>query len=175
MTTITEEYREEMKKLHEKSGAAFGVASTHFAPVVSKLINELNITDVLDYGAGKGMLAKCLKLDHDVEVHHYEPAVEEWSKKPDSHQLVCCLDVLEHIEPELIDEVLDDLVRCTEFFGIFSIHTGAAVKTLSDGRNAHLIQAPSSWWLPKIQERFELLAFQANPHGFYVVVRKYGT
>jgi len=171
--TISEDYRDEMKKLHENPN--FGVASISYAPIVSQFVNQMNITEMLDYGAGKGNLAKHLKVDHDLEVHHYEPAVEEWSKTPDSRQLVCCLDVLEHIEPEMLDEVLDDLMRCTEFFGIFSVHTGAAAKTLSDGRNAHLIQAPATWWLPKIMQRFELIAFQAQPNGFYVVVRKYGT
>ena len=162
-----------MKKLHENPN--FGVASKTYAPIISEFINKTGVSEMLDYGAGKGNLAKSLQVNHDVEVKHYEPAVEEWSAKPDSSQLVCCIDVLEHIEPDHLDEVLDDLCRVTEFFGIFSIHTGPAVKTLSDGRNAHLIQAPSSWWLPKIQERFELLSFQLNSHGFLVMVKRYGT
>lgn len=169
---ISEAYREEMEKLHENPN--FGVASIGYAPIVSDMINKLNITEMLDYGAGKGNLAKHLKVNHDVEVRHYEPAVKEWSKKPDSAQLVCCLDVLEHIEIEHLDDVLDDLARVTEFYGIFSVHTGPAAKTLSDGRNAHLIQAPSAWWLPKIQERFDLLVFQAQKNGFYVMVKPYG-
>jgi hypothetical protein len=50
------------------------------------------------------------------------------------------------------------------------VHTSAAVKVLPDGRNAHLIQRPASWWLPKLMERFELAAFNRMHHGFWVAV-----
>jgi len=169
---ISEEYRKEQEILHENPN--YGVASTEFAPMVSEFINKVGITQMLDYGAGKGRLAKSLKVNHDLEVKHYDPARPEWSNKPDSSQFVACIDVLEHIEPEFIDDVLDDLQRCVEFFGFFSIHTGAAVKKLSDGRNAHLIQAPPSWWLPKIMERFNLITFQLTENGFFVIVKAYG-
>lgn len=169
---ISEEYRKEQEKLHENPN--YGVASVSFAPFVSNFINKMGISEMLDYGAGKGRLAKNLDVAHDVEVTHYDPAIPQWSKTPDSKQLVCCFDVLEHIEPEHLDAVLDDLQRVTEFYGIFSIHTGPAVKVLSDGRNAHLTQAPSAWWMPKLQERFDLVMFQATANGFFVVVKRYG-
>jgi hypothetical protein len=50
------------------------------------------------------------------------------------------------------------------------LHTGAAIKFLPDGRNAHLIQRPVSWWLPKFMERFELTAYNRMPSGFWVAV-----
>ena len=79
--------------------------------------------------------------------------------------------MLEHIEPELLDNVLDDLQRVTMGRGFFTVHTGPAVKILPDGRNAHLIQKPASWWLPKFMSRFELTVFQAMPQGFWIVVQ----
>ena len=170
--TISEEYRKEQQRLHENPN--YGVASISYAPLVTKIIDSLGVTELLDYGAGKGNLAKHIKPAHNVEVRHYEPANPnhpEWAEKPDSAQLVTCIDVLEHIEPELIDNVLDDLQRCTEFFGFFTVHTGPAVKTLSDGRNAHLIQEPSAWWLAKILSRWDLLQYQVQPNGFYVLVK----
>jgi hypothetical protein len=47
----------------------------------------------------------------------------------------------------------------------------ADVKMLSDGRNAHLIQQPPAWWLPKFMDRFELVVFQRMPQGFWIVVQ----
>ena len=167
---ISAAYRQEQETLHKNPN--YGVASIGFAPMVSNLINKIGITDMLDYGAGKGNLAKSITPDHEVTVHHYDPGVKIWSDAPDSAQFVTCIDVLEHIEPEHLDDVLDDLKRVTEFYGFFSIHTGPAVKVLSDGRNAHLIQEPPSWWLPKLMERFELLQFNTVEHGFYVLVRQ---
>ena len=166
---ISAAYRKEQETLHENPN--YGVASVGYAPIVSNLINKIGVTEVLDYGAGKGRLAKSINPDHKVKVRHYDPGVKDWSNAPDSAQFVACIDVLEHIEPEYLDAVLDDLVRVTEFYGFFTVHTGPAVKMLSDGRNAHLIQEPSAWWLPKILERFELLQFNTVEHGFYVLVK----
>lgn len=168
---ISEAYRQEQAKLHENPD--YGVASIKYAPIVSKLINALQITDVLDYGAGKGNLAKSLQIDHECKVTMYEPSNPELADKPDSAQLVTCIDVLEHIEPEYLEEVFDDLQRCVEFYGFFTVHTGPAKKLLSDGRNAHLTQKPSQWWLPRLVSRFELVQFQSAQHGFQVLVRPY--
>jgi len=80
------------------------------------------------------------------------------------------LDVLEHIEPDYLDKVLADLQSITRKYGFFSVHTGPAGKVLPDGRNAHIIQQPTSWWLPKLCERFEIVHLQRAPGGFWVVV-----
>jgi hypothetical protein len=84
--------------------------------------------------------------------------------------MVCCIDVLEHIEPALLDNVLDDLKRVTQRIGVFTVCCEEAKKFLSDGRNAHLIVQPAEWWLPRIMERFELHMFQKRPDGFMVLV-----
>jgi len=169
---ISAEYLREQELLHENPN--YGVASLQYAPIITEIINKSGVRHVLDYGAGKGRLGKALRPEHEITVHHYDPAITDWADSPDSAQLVACIDVLEHIEPEHLDSVLDDLQRCLELIGFFSIHTGPAVKKLSDGRNAHLIQAGPEWWLPKIMERFELLQMNSQSHGFYVVVRPYG-
>jgi len=144
-------------------------------PVVAELISKTGIMEILDYGAGKGRLGAALDelFDRPLTIHHYDPAVPEWSATPEPCDLVACIDVLEHIEPDLLDNVLDDLQRVTRRFGVFTVHTGAAIKTLADGRNAHLTQRPASWWLPKFFERFDLRTFSAsNEDGFYVIVKR---
>jgi len=170
MSTITEEYRKMQQELHA-SRPDYGVASVNFAPQVSQIINENNVTELLDYGAGKGRLAQSLKVNHNVRVQLYDPAVPEWSSTPQPNEMVCCIDVLEHIEPELLDNVLDELKRVTKRLGYFTVHTGPAVKVLPDGRNAHLIQEPPKWWLPKFLDRFDLISFSKIPSGFLVIVQ----
>lgn len=169
---ISESYKKQQESLHENPN--YGVASVSYAPIVTNLINQLNVTEMLDYGAGKGRLARSIKPRHKVTIDHYDPAIPDWSAKPDSRQFVTCIDVLEHIEPELLDNVLDDLKRVTEFYGFFTVHTGPAAKTLSDGRNAHLIQADYTWWLPKFWDRFHIHSFSHSPGGFYMVVKSHG-
>jgi len=167
---ISEAYRAQQQKLHENPN--YGVASLEFAPLVAKIVQENGIREVLDYGAGKGRLGLRLAelLAPPPVVHHYDPAIPEWAATPAPCAFVACIDVLEHIEPELLDNVLDDLRRLTRQSGFFTVHTGPAIKRLDDGRNAHLIQQPYDWWLPKLIERFELFAFQRCPGGFFVVV-----
>jgi len=74
----------------------------------------------------------------------------------------------------LLDNVLQELTRITVNLGFFSIHQGPAGKVLSDGRNAHLIQQPSSWWLPRLSQHFEVVHLQSHQimgHGIWVVVK----
>jgi hypothetical protein len=167
---ISEDYRRMQQELHRNPN--YGVASLEYAPVVAQVIDTTGFSELLDYGAGKGRLGQVLdaQFERRLTIHHYDPAIPEWSAAPAPCKLVACIDVLEHIEPHLLDNVLDDLKRVTLRVGIFTVHTGPAAKVLADGRNAHLIQEPAAWWLPKIFERFELVVFNRLRSGFYVVV-----
>lgn len=169
---ISDAYRAQQQKMHENPD--YGVASLEFAPIVAKIIRENDIRELLDYGAGKGRLGARLAelLDLPPAVRHYDPAIPQWSATPAPSELVACIDVLEHVEPGLLDNVLDDLARVTQSCGFFTVHTGPAVKHLDDGRNAHLIQRPYDWWLPKLMQRFDLFAFQRCPGGFFVAVNR---
>ena len=169
---ISEEYRRMQQQLHENP--AYGVASVSYAPLVAEVIAATGATELLDYGAGKGRLGVTLRehLQRPLTIHHYEPAVPYWSAAPAPCAFVACIDVLEHIEPHLLDNVLDDLNRVTAGVGVFTVHTGPAEKALPDGRNAHLTQQPAGWWLSKIMERFELVTFNRLPEGFWVSVER---
>jgi hypothetical protein len=171
-TLISEQYRRMQEELHRNPD--YGVASVGYAPLVAEILKQVRATELLDYGAGKGRLGQTLRqqIQGPLTIHHYDPAVPEWSAPPAPCGFVACIDVLEHIEPHLLDNVLDDLKRVTARVGVFTMHTGAAVKVLPDGRNAHLIQQPAGWWLPKILERFELVTFNRMPQGFWVGVER---
>jgi hypothetical protein len=167
---ISEDYRRMQQELHKNP--EYGVASVEYAPLVAQIMEAVRATELLDYGAGKGRLGQTLRemSTAPFPVHHYDPAIPEWSAPARPSSFVACIDVLEHIEPDLIDNVLDDLQRVTQGVGVFTVHTGAAAKVLADGRNAHLIQQPPSWWLPKFLSRFELVQFNRMQQGFWVAV-----
>jgi hypothetical protein len=170
---ISEDYRAQQKHLHDTT--TYGTASAQFAPMVAKLIDSHKVKKLLDYGAGSRLtlirtLAEQRLVKTPFDYTPYEPAVEKYAGAPEPSEMVACLDVLEHIEPECLDAVLDDLKRVTQRVGLFSIHCGPAAKTLPDGRNAHVIQEPPEWWLPKITDRFVLQTFQRTPGGFVVLV-----
>lgn len=163
---ITDEYRKLNNDLHEtRPDYGAGAATKQWLPMISELANALSARSILDYGCGKGALA--MSLSHYIVIG-YDPAIPGKDMKPDPQDFVVCLDVLEHIEPECLDAVLDDLKRCATKGIFLSVSTRPAVKKLSDGRNAHLIQEDQNWWLPKIMERWNMRVFQATPSEFVV-------
>ena len=170
MPLISESYRAQQQKLHESSD--YGTIGETYGPLVGKIMDKLEVTHLLDYGCGHNLsLLKSLKVNHKFKYQAYDPGVEKYASLPVPAEMVVCLDVLEHIEPENIDDVLDHLETLTEAVGVFTVCTVPANKTLDDGRNAHLIQRPAEWWLPRFMCRFDLQTFQkTDESGFFVIV-----
>ena len=167
-STISDNYLAQQRELHKNPN--YGVASLGYAPVVKKLLDQTGVKSISDYGAGKCNLRRGLHDlgKKDFEYLPYDPAFPEYGS-PKPGDLVCCIDVLEHIEEQFLDAVLLDLKEITRRYGFFSVHTGPAIKHLPDGRNAHLIQKPTSWWLPKLCQYFEISHLQRSEGGFWVI------
>lgn len=169
MNTISSEYREIQQQLHKDPN--YGVMSVHYAPLVKDLLEKTGAKSLSDYGAGKQRLKSSLiKLGcSDFQYFPYDPAFPSYGP-PTPADLVTCIDVLEHIEPSCLNSVIEDLYRITKHFGLFTVHTGPAVKVLSDGRNAHLIQQNSGWWLQKLSVYFDVIELQSISQGFWLLV-----
>ncbi len=166
---ISDAYLDQQRELHKNPN--YGVASIGCAPIVLRLMRDTGARSLSDYGAGKCNLKLKLKEmgESGFAYFPYDPAFPEYGV-PRPADLVCCIDVLEHIEPECLQAVLEELQRIVVKFGFLSIHTGPALKVLNDGRNAHLIQRPASWWLAHLCRHFEILHLQRTPDGFWLVV-----
>jgi hypothetical protein len=172
-TTISPGYLEQQRTLH--SDQDYGIASLSFAPVVAELIRQTGCTSVSDYGAGKKRLLEGLAKAGVIPqcYYPYDPVFPEYGL-PRQADLVCCIDVLEHIEPDLLENVLSQLSEIVTKLGFFSIHMGPAARSLPDGRNAHLIQQPSSWWLGRLIPYFEISHLQSHRvlgEGMFLIVR----
>jgi hypothetical protein len=153
------------------ANTVYGIASKFFAPLIGQIIEKLQVADLLDYGCGSRLtLLKSLRVNHRFRYKAYDPGVPEYAGTPSPSQMVACVDVLEHIEPDMIENVLDDLQRLTQEVGFYSVSTEPAEKMLPDGRNAHLIIQEPQWWLERMLPRFDLQTFQVIEGGFYVIV-----
>lgn len=150
MTLYTPEYLAQNKALHALGG--YGTSGHSWATDVAHVHRSIKAESALDYGAGQQTLSMALP---DLNIRGYDPAIPEISEPPEPADLVICTDVLEHIEPECLDAVLDDLRRLTIRAVFLVIATRPAKKTLPDGRNAHLIQAKAIWWMPKLMSRWD--------------------
>lgn len=170
---ISQKYRAEQQRLH--FNPRYGVASTAFAPLVQSMIRVGECRSLSDYGAGKCNLKVRLGLggDSGVAYYPYDPAFPDYGP-PKPADLVTCIDVLEHIEPEYLDTVLDEIASVTDKLALLTVHTGPAKKTLSDGRNAHLIQEPPDWWAERLSSHFDLIHVQLVRKGFFVIASPLG-
>lgn len=145
---ISEKYRAEQEYLHldHPNHRKYGTGGAGWLPFLEKLIMEKKPETILDYGCGKGFMAELID-----NVRLYDPAIVEYSTPPEPADLVMCLDVMEHIEPEFLENVVNDLVKLTRKTLLVAISLKYAARILRDGRNSHLIVKPAEWW----QELFE--------------------
>lgn len=159
MTLISEDYKALQQRMHEQR-ADYGVASEKYGLLVSEVMVANGLHSLLDYGCGKGRLANALRFpaDYEIQGQLYDPGNPRFDKLPSPRELVVCIDVLEHVERDCLNEVLDHIVSLTQRMVLFTIHTGPAAKTLPDGRNAHITQMQPEVWLSD----FLLGRFQLN-------------
>jgi len=141
---VTERYRRQLEQMHAER-ANFGKGGSKWAPWVYKQMGELDTTSILDYGCGKGEL----NLHMPISIDMYDPGVPRLAELPSPADIVVCTDVLEHIEPTWLDDVLKHLHSVTKMKALLCISCRPAHKTLPDGRNAHLIVQPPEWWRGK--------------------------
>lgn len=169
---ISSDYQAQQQHLHETT--EYGTMAQHYGPLVSQIVERLEVTHLLDYGCGRKMgLTKTLKVKHKLTYQGYDPGagLEELATAPIPAQMVCCIDVLEHVEPDYLENVLNHLQELTEVIAFITVHTSAAMKVLPDGRNAHLTQQPIEWWLPKLTDRFDIQTLQkVGDHSYYSIL-----
>lgn len=164
----SEDYR---KQLHQKHASAlWGKHGHSHAPEVQSFLKQLGGRSVLDYGCGRATLAKALP---DVKVFEYDPGVIGKDQLPKPADLVVCTDVLEHVEPGMLDRVLRHIFLLARRGAYLVIATSPARESLPDGRNAHLIIEPPNWWMAKLQQHGWTNIRTEQRKGFCVWLEKH--
>lgn len=147
---ISEEYQKQLVDLHKNP--VFG--NKKEIPVeITNLIDQYNILSILDFGCGKGLLIDSIKQQYpNIEVYGFDPASAVNNTLPEKVDMIISFDVLEHVEPNFINNTLFDLKsRCNKIMHhVIACHP--AKRLLDDGRNAHLIIEKPDWWKVKISE-----------------------
>jgi hypothetical protein len=152
---ISPAYREQNELLHA-ARPDYGMGGRRWTSRVVDILNAIGGKSVLDYGCGKGMLRAAIG---GIEVFEYDPAIEGKTEAVPA-DLVVCTDVLEHIEPDLLGNVLSHLASMTRKRLFFNIATRSAGKCLPDGRNAHLLVRPGFWWRAALEKHFSIESWQ---------------
>ncbi len=138
-------YRLQLRLKH--GSVNWGKSGHSHAPEVLAFAEELGARTVLDYGCGRGTLAASVPT---LKVIEYDPGIAGKDGLPKPADMVVSTDVLEHIEPELLDGVLAHQYRLAGKGAYLVISLRLAREILADGRNAHLVVKPADWWLEKL-------------------------
>lgn len=142
---ISDAYLEQQKAMHV-SPRGYGAKGARWVSTVLAVRDAYRAGSILDYGAGQGSLSRAIQLATGTGCREYDPAIQGKDDPPDFADLVVCTDVLEHIEPAYVDNVITHLRQLARKAVFVVISTRPANKDLPDGRNAHLIVEPNEWW-----------------------------
>ena len=162
---VTEQYRKTLNILYKEGmgGSSIKWVDPVFAMIVASrsfhFKGRFETSTVLDYGCGQGKLKKALRpmlrridIDDKVDIREYDPGVPGKDELPEPADFVICSDVLEHVEPECLEDVLTHLYYVTKKFALIVIALNESNTVMPDGRNAHLIIEDTNWWKKKVRD-----------------------
>jgi len=161
MKLISDSYRALNAELHSRNKKYGGKGDAWTDRVLGYMADEgLPPGSYLDYGCGKGNLLREIEertrskgpASECITCAGYDPVT--MPKMPEPADFLTCNDVLEHIEPELLDNVLAHIASLINKRGLLVISQRLANKRLADGRNAHLIVKPTPWWMKRLAVHF---------------------
>lgn len=144
---VSPEYRAQLAAVHESTKGWGGDGQKH-ARDVAVFAARLGAESILDYGCGQGKLGEALA---PTKVIGYDAGIPNKATLPKPADLVICTDMLEHVEPEKLDNVLTHIFRIAGRAAFVVIATRPANQTLPDGRNSHLSIHDEQWWLEKLK------------------------
>ena len=114
---------------------------------------------ILYYGAGSGLFKE--KMDQKYpnakfNIHEYEPGIIGKDEDPPVCDATVCIDVLEHVEPNKIDNVLQHIYDKTNKWVYVVVCCTLARNTFPDGQNLHLLVKEANWWLGKFKDKWDM-------------------
>lgn len=165
--SITSEYQAQMAAEH--SGSKWGSSAAKYSgdKVLQAIRTRPYVTSVLDFGCGKQSLQQYIQEalpQRDIHWTNYDPGIPGIDTLPnDTFDLVVSTDVLEHVEPKLLDETLKQLNKLTGKVLVSDIACYPTGKKFMEGPykgiDMHLTVKSPKWWrelfsaqIPQLQE-----------------------
>lgn len=154
MDIISNLYKNQLRLMQQNNKFKEGLTEY---PAVYNFVKDQNPNSIIDFGCASGKLISKLREDfpHINTIDGYDPGVEEFENvKGTSYDCLISNDVVEHIEPEFLNDTLVCMDSLFTKSAWLIIACYPAKKILADGRNAHLTVKEPTWWLTKIAECF---------------------
>lgn len=142
-------------KLLYKRKKNYGKTSIKLYDMLEKIINDLNISSVLDYGCGKSKLLDLIKKNSKIKIFKYDPAIKKYSKlTKNKTDLVICTDVLQHVPLYDLDRVLKE-IKSKGIYILFYIKCTNHKTKLPNGTYANCTVYDKKWWLEKLSNYYD--------------------
>jgi hypothetical protein len=143
---ISPDYREQLMRKHGRG--KWGADGAKHVTNALAYADLLEAETILDYGCGEMKFAEAMKPRR---VSGFDPGVPGREGMPKPCDLLVSTDVLEHVEPEKLNNVLGHMRSVCLKGAYLVIATRPAKALLPDKRNAHLIVKPADWWIKGMQ------------------------
>lgn len=136
--------------------------------VAERFFTKTGATTVLDVGVGKGHFLRRMQ-NLGIEVYGVEPSSEARRLLPDivvngyshaipfadrSFDVVCCLDVLEHVPREYVLASLEEISRVSKKYAIVSV---ADHSDIVEGVELHISAMSFTEWKTYLQRYFNII------------------
>lgn len=132
----------------------YGKTSIKLYDMLKKIINDLNISSVLDYGCGKSKLLDLIKKNSKIKIFKYDPAIKKYSTlTKNKTDLVICTDVLQHVPLYDLDRVLKE-IKSKGIYILFYIKCTNHKTKLPNKTYANCTVYDKKWWLEKLSNYF---------------------
>lgn len=142
-------------KLLYKRKKNYGKTSIKLYDMLKKIINDLNISSVLDYGCGKSKLLDLIKKNSKIKIFKYDPAIKKYSKlTKNKTDLVICTDVLQHVPLYDLDRVLKE-IKSKGIYILFYIKCTNHKTKLPNKTYANCTVYDKKWWLEKLSNYYD--------------------
>ena len=171
---ITDAYKTQLRAEHGGKSKWGSTAHKRVGrSVVALLAEHSDLTSVLDYGAGKSTLEDYVqaRVARSLNWTNYDPGMLGLDSVPTGqYDLVVTSDVLEHVEPECVEDTLELLGRLTRKVMHNNIPCTLTGKTFASGpykgKDLHLtIKTPDEWrqMFTDLLPDFTELSYKASP------------
>jgi len=166
---VSKKYKEKITALHKQRKWG-GNVSRKIPDRIKKYMTLSRTKSILDYGAGYGAFKQAMLGKYDI--HEYEPGIIGKDEDPPICDVTVCFDVLEHVEPGKIDNVLKHMYDKTRYWALVNICTIPAGQHFPDGQNLHLLVRESNWWLEKLKYDWEMFNIKDSGKHLEVLLIK---
>jgi cyclopropane fatty-acyl-phospholipid synthase-like methyltransferase len=152
MTLINADYKRQLQEMHS-GDTKFNRSGGKKLKIIKRYLKQYAPTSLIDFGCGRGEMLPLLAEQYNITAIGYDPGVAKFENIPTAPaDSLTSTDVLEHVEPEMINNTLKTINTLFTKSAFLLIASYPAKKHLPDGRNAHLIIESFDWWKTKIEK-----------------------